>query len=414
MNIFNFTKSERAWVLYDVGNSAFVLLVSTIIPIYYKSLTEAAGISDVNSTAFYSYALSISTIIVALLGPILGSIADNKGYKKPLFTMFMMLGVICCAALSIPTEWVLFLAIFILAKVGLSGSIIFYDAMLVDVTTDERMDVLSSNGYAWGYLGSCIPFIISVVIVLFGGDLFGISMGTGMMFAFILNAAWWFLVTLPLLRTYEQTHYVETVEHPVRSSLSRLGKIFKELKQDKKILFFLLAFFFYIDGVYTIIELATTYGSDVGITDTNLLLALLLTQFVAFPFALLFGRLCSKHEPKKLINVCICAYFLIAVYGIFLDTAFDFWVLAVCVGVFQGAIQALSRSYFAKLVPKEKAAEYFGIYDIFGKGASFMGTLLVGVCTQIFNTSRAGVASLSFLFIIGFIFFNMHNKIEAK
>ena len=202
------TKLEKRWILYDVGNSAFVLLTSTIIPIYYKNVAAASGISDADSTAFFGYATSLVTILVAVLGPVLGTLADTKGFKKPVFTFFMMMGVLGCAALALPKTWVAFLAVYVLAKTGLNASLVFYDAMLSDVTTDERMDVVSAQGYAWGYIGSCVPFIISLVFVLCS-ELIGISGGTAMAIAFVLNAAWWLLVTLPLLASYEQKHYVE-------------------------------------------------------------------------------------------------------------------------------------------------------------------------------------------------------------
>lgn len=317
------TKLEKYWVLYDVGNSAFTLLVSTIIPIYFKNMAQNMGVSASDSTAYLSYAISISTVIVAILGPILGAVADNKNHKKPLFTFFMMIGVLGCAALSIPKTWLMFLIIFVIAKVGFSGSLIFYDSMMVDVTTDERMDEVSSHGYAWGYIGSCVPFVISLLLVL-GGDKVGISTPAAMTAAFFLNAAWWGLVTIPLLKNYEQKYYVENQGSVVKESFARLGRSVAELKDNKKVALFLLAFFFHIDGVYTIIEMATSYGKDVGISDANLLMALLLTQVVAFPCAILFGKMTQKFETGKLISVCIIAYFAVAVYALQLDAAWKF------------------------------------------------------------------------------------------
>lgn len=402
------TKLEKYWVLYDVGNSAFTMLVSTIIPIYFKNVASANGISAADSTAYFGYAISISTIIVGILGPILGAVADNKGFKRNLFTCSMMIGVIGCAGMAVPVPWIAFLAIFIIAKVGFNSSLIFYDAMLPDVTTDERMDHVSSYGYAWGYIGSCIPFTISLLLVLFAGKIgMGTAMATGI--AFILNAVWWLVVTFPLLKNYKQIYFIEG-KAPVADSFRRLGKIFSELKQNKKILFFLIAFFFYIDGVFTIIGMATSYGKDVGITDSNLLLALLLTQIVAFPCSILFGKMAGKVEAKRLISVCIIAYFFITIFALQLDKAWEFWFLAVVVAVFQGGIQALSRSYYAKIIPKEKSSEYFGIYDIFGKGASFMGTTLMGISTQLSGSSRTGVGVISLMFLVGFFVFRAHGK----
>lgn len=404
------TKLEKYWILYDVGNSAFIMLVSTIIPIYFNAMADAAGLSEVDYLAYWGYAASVSTLIVAVIGPVFGTIADTKGYKKPIFTISMMVGVLGCAALAVPKSWVVFLAVFVVAKVGYSASLIFYDAMLSDVTTLERMDEVSSQGYAWGYIGSCIPFIISLVLVLCNEKI-GISVTTAMMIAFFLNAAWWLGVTIPLLKNYEQTHYVEKQEHPIRLSFARLGHSMRELKEHKKILFFLCAFFFYIDGVYTIIEMATAYGSALGLDSNSLLVALLVTQIVAFPFALIFGKAAKKYETGKLIQLCIMAYTGIALFAIQLDRQWEFWVLAVCVGMFQGAIQALSRSYFAKIIPPEKSGEFFGIFDICGKGASFIGTALMGIFAQITGSPNGGVVILSVMFGVGFLLFRKADRL---
>ncbi|NLK65615.1 MAG: MFS transporter [Tissierellia bacterium] len=406
------TKLERSWILYDVGNSAFIMLISTIIPIYFKNIAAMDGVSPADSTAYWGYAMSASTLIVAVLGPILGALADTKGYKKPLFTLFLMFGVLGCAALSLPVSWIVFLTIFVFSRVGISGSFIFYDAMLPDVTSDDRMDLLSSHGYAWGYIGSCIPFTISLLLILFAEKI-GITTAFATGAAFILNALWWFLISLPLLKNYKQLHYIEVDKAPIAMAFKRLGRTFVDIKKHKEIFVFLLAFFFYIDGVHTIIGMATSYGKDVGISDNNLLLALLLTQVVAFPCAIIFGKLSKKYKTADLINVCIIGYFLITLFALQLDKAWEFWFLAVCVAVFQGAIQALSRSYFAKIIPKESSSEYFGFYDIFGKGASFTGTTLMGITTQLTGSSKFGVLIICFMFIIGYVIFKKAAKMQA-
>lgn len=407
------TKLEKYWILYDVGNSAFIMLVSTIIPIYFNYLAGNAGISEVDYLAYWGYAASVATVLVALIGPILGSVADTRNFKKPLFIVTMMIGVLGCAALSFPTSWVIFLAVFVIAKVGYNASLIFYDSMLVDVTTSERMDTVSSHGYAWGYIGSCIPFVISLAFVLMYEKI-GISMKMAMAIAFFLNAAWWLLVTIPLLRNYEQKNYVEMPKHPVRNSFKRLGNTLKDIKKEKNIFLYLLSFFFFIDGVYTIIEMATAYGSALGLDSTGLLLALLVTQIVAFPCALIFSKLSGKYNTASLIKVCIISYTGIALFAIWLDKQWKFWLLAILVGMFQGAIQALSRSYFAKIIPADKSGEYFGIYDICGKGASFMGTTLVGIVAQVTNAANAGVAIISVMFVIGLILFCKAAKLNSR
>lgn len=406
------TKQEIYWILYDVGNSAFVLLIATILPIYFNYLAKLDNIKEVDYLAYWGYGASITTAIVAIIGPILGTIVDNKGYKKPIFTISMMLGVLGCCALSIPKNWIAFLAIFVIAKVGHSASLIFYDSMLVDITSEDRLDMVSSQGYAWGYIGSCIPFVISLIFVLFYENI-GISFNVAMTLALFINGLWWLIVTIPLLKVYQQKHYVENIEHPIKESFSRLINTFKEIKQQKKVFLFLLSFFFYIDGVYTIIDMATAYGSALGLDTQGLLLALLVTQIVAFPFALLFGYLSKKINTNKLLRFCIIAYTGIALFAIQLDKQWEFWVLAVFVGMFQGAIQALSRSYYARIIPSNKSGEFFGIYDICGKGASLLGTTLVGILAQLTGHMNVGIGAISIMFIIGLIVFNKQASIKG-
>ena len=411
MEKIRFTKLEKQWILYDVGNSAFTLLVSTILPIYFNSLAGSAGVSEVDYLAYWGYAASISTLIVAFLGPILGTLADIRNFKKPLFLACVMIGAVACGLLWAPSSWFLFLVVFVIAKVAYNTSLIFYDAMLVDVTTPDRLDRVSSNGYAWGYIGSCIPFVISLVFVLLY-ESFGMTIGTAMTIAFLINGAWWLVMSLPLLKNYKQIHYIEAPEHPLKQSIGRILDTLKDIKGQKHIFMYLLAFFFFIDGVYTIIEMATAYGSALGLDTTGLLLALLLTQIVAFPCALIFSRLSAKHETGKLLKICILAYIGIGLFAIQLDKQWEFWFLAFCVGMFQGAIQALARSYFAKIIPAEKSGEYFGIYDICGKGASFMGTFLIGVVAQVTGVANLGVAVIAVLLIVGFFVFCKADKMQ--
>lgn len=399
-----FTKLEKNWILYDVGNSAFTLLVATILPIYFNSLAEGAGVSEVDYLAYWGYAASFSTLIVAFLGPVLGTMADIRNYKKPLFLASVLIGVLGCGLLWMPSSWLGFLVVFVISKVGYSISLIFYDSMLVDVTTPENLDRVSSNGYAWGYIGSCVPFVISLVFVL-SYESFGMSIQTAMIIAFLLNGAWWLVMTLPLLGSYKQIHYTEALKHPFQESIGRIVTTLKDIRGQKHIFMYLLAFFFFIDGVYTIIEMATAYGSALGLDTAGLLLALLLTQLVAFPFALIFSRLSVNYETGKLLKICIAAYIGIALFAIQLDKQWEFWLLAVCVGMFQGAIQALARSYFAKIIPSEKSGEYFGIYDICGKGASFVGTFLIGIVAQATGEASLGVAVIAVLLMVGFVLF---------
>ena len=386
---FRLTSLERNWILYDVGNSAFVLMVATLIPIFFNALAEAGGLSSVEYLAYWGYASSAVTVITAVLSPILGTVADTKGFKKPIFILCVFVGIVGCCAMGAASAWLPFLVIFVIAKVGFSGSLVFYDSMLSDVTTPERMDEVSSRGYAWGYIGSCVPFVVCLGLVLGAGSI-GISQMTALNLALLLTAAWWLLTTLPLLKSYKQLYYVEVEKHAVRQSFARIGHTLRHLPEDKQVFWFLLAFFCYIDGVYTIIDMA-----------------LLVTQIVAFPSALIFGRLSNKYPSAKLIPVCIAAYAGIAVFAFFLTQQWQFWVLAVIVGMFQGGVQALSRSHFAKIIPPEKSGEYFGLFDICGKGASFLGTMIVSVGSQLTGSANVGVGSLIVLFIVGFVLFRV-------
>ena len=401
---FKLNDMEKKWILYDVGNSAFTLLIATIMPIYFNYLADQAGISEVNYLAYWGYATSVATIIVAVLGPVLGFASDTKGRRKKIFLVSLLIGALGCVFLGFTQSWIWFLLLFVIAKSAYSLSLVVYDSMLPDVTTDDRADQVSAQGYAWGYIGSCIPFILSLMLVLFY-DKIGLTMKTAMGISFLLVAVWWIVMSLPLLKNYRQKHYQSVASgNNLAASFRRLKGVFSELKNNRKILFFLIAFFFYIDGVYTIIDMATAYGTALGLDSTGLLLALLVTQIVAFPAALIFGRLAGKVSASRLITVSIGAYFLIALYGIILKEQYQFWILAVVVGIFQGAIQSMSRSYFVKIIPADKSGEYFGIYDICGKGAAFAGTMVVSLISQLSGSVNLGVGALSVMFLIGIFF----------
>lgn len=407
------TKKELSWVLYDVGNSAFTLLVCTLLPIYYNSLADSSGVAGTDSMAWWGYAASISTLLVAFIGPVFGTFSDQKGMRRKVFTAFVLIGFVGCVALIIPNSWTAFLVIFIIAKTGYSASLVVYDSMLTDITTTERMDSVSSKGYAWGYIGSCVPFVMSLAVVLLQAKI-GISMRTAIGIALGINGGWWLLFTLPLLFHYEQINYVERTGNQIKETFRQLGDTLKEIREYKKIFMFLLAFFFYIDGVYTIIDMATVFGETLGLETTGLLLALLFTQVVAFPCALIFGKLSDTVDNGKLIRICIVAYFGVALFAIQMNEQWEFWLLAGVVGMFQGAIQALSRSYFAKIIPADKSGEFFGIFDICGKGAAFMGTALVSFVTQITGSANLGVGALACMFFIGILIFMQADRKDLQ
>ena len=421
---FKLTPLEKNWILYDIGNSAFTLLVSTLIPIYFNSLASSAGVDENMYLSYWGYAGSLSTILVAFIAPICGTLSDRR-FKKPIFLLTVILGCVACACLGVTTHWLAFLGIFILAKIGFNSSIVFYDSMLPEVTTEERMDNISSMGYAYGYIGSVIPFVLCLVLVLFGGS-FGLSMGNAMVIAFLITAAWWALFTAPLMKSYRQTAYIEKKGTALGDTFRQLFETFKAAKKEKHVFVYLISFFFFINGVYTIIDMATAYGSALGLDSTGLLLALLLTQIVAFPCAIIFGKLSAKHDTGMLIKICIICYTAITLFGMFLVSLWQFWMLAVLVGMFQGGVQALSRSYLGKIIPPERSGEFYGLMDICGKGASFVGTTLVAVVSQAtagvklsilgitLQNENLAVGSLIVLFIIGFFLFCKADKLNRE
>ena len=361
-------------------------------------------------------------ILVVIIAPICGTLSDRR-FKKPIFLLTVILGCIACACLGVTTHWLAFLGIFILAKIGFHSSIVFYDSMLPEVTTEEKMDNVSSMGYAYGYIGSVIPFVLCLVLVLFG-ESFGLSMGKAMVVAFLITAAWWAVFTLPLMKSYRQTAYIEKKGTALGDTFRQIASTFREAKKEKHVFVYLISFFFFINGVYTIIDMATAYGSALGLDSTGLLLALLLTQIVAFPCAIIFGKLSAKYDTGLLIKISIVCYTVITLFGMFLVTLWQFWVLAVLVGMFQGGIQAMSRSYLGKIIKPERSGEFYGLMDICGKGASFVGTTLVAVVSQAtagveFNilgitlqNENLAVGSLIILFIIGFFLFCKADKLN--
>lgn len=400
-----FTKEESSWIRYDWASSAYSIIISTaVFPLFYKATATKAGVSLANSTAYLGYTIAIATFILALIGPILGTIADYKGMKKRFFTIFFIMGVSFTALLAfVPSDnWLLMLIVYTVAVLGSTGSNVFYDAFIVDVTTDERMDRVSARGYGMGYIGSTIPFIISIAIIILAQmKVLPISTTLASQTAFIITALWWGLFSIPMFKHVRQKHYIDREPRLVLNSFRRLGKTLKEIRKYRSLFLFLLAYFFYIDGVGTIITMSTAYGTDLGISSTNLLIILFATQVVAWPFAILFGRLSERFTGKRMLFVGISIYIIVCIYAYFLETTIDFWILAMLVATSQGGIQALSRSYFAKLVPKANANEFFGFYNIFGKFASIMGPLLVGATAQLTGKSSMGVFSLIVLFIIG-------------
>ncbi|WP_271853421.1 MFS transporter [Planococcus maritimus] len=402
-----FTKPEKSWALYDWGSSAYSIIITTaVFPLFYKAAATDAGVELADSTAYLSYTIAIFTFILAMLGPLLGTIADYEGMKKKFFTVFFLLGTISTAMLAFVPEgqWLWLLICYVFAALGATGANLFYDAFIVDITTEKRMNRVSAFGYGLGYIGSTIPFALAILIILLAqNEVLPLSVTNASRLAFLITAAWWIVFSIPLFRHVKQKHFIKREASPVVQSFRRLNKTIREIRQYRALFLFLIAYFFYIDGVGTIISLSTAYGTDLGLSATSLLIVLFATQVVAAPFAILYGKLSDRFTGKKMLYVGICVYIIVCVYAVFIETIVDFWILAMLVATSQGGIQALSRSYFGKLVPKQNANEFFGFYNIFGKFAAITGPLLVGVTSQLTGNSSLGVLSLVVLFIIGLV-----------
>ena len=416
-----FTKQEKSWILYDVANSAYVMLATALLSLYFKYLSPSDNLSSV-----WGFTNVIVTIIAVFLCPILGTYADFSK-KKSIFMTFALIGIISCGVLSLfsfiskfAIAGILFLVVYIIAEVGFASANVFYDSMLNDITTDENMHRVSANGFAWGYICSCIPFAFCLLAYVLGTMVPGLEWFEGYAFTIgcLITAAWWLFFTLPLVKNYEQKNFMPRPEKPIKETFHRLGSIFAEFKKNKKALLFLIAFFFYIDGVHTIIKMATALGTDLGFDQVKLVIMLFVTQFVAFPCALIFGKLASKVSCDKLLLVAISAYTAIGVFTVFLTYEWQCWILVVSVGMFQGGVQAMSRSYFTKLIPADKTGEFFGIYDIFGKSAAILGLGLTGLLGLFYPLSQSNGFNISLLplpvlFAIGLIIFIISMKTPA-
>ena len=407
MSMTKYTKLERNWVMYDVGNSALVLLNTSIVPIYFNAINTGASAAELVSA--WANAQTVASLVVALLMPVLGSLADYAGNKIKFFIGFFLTGLVLCFAQAIPMGALPFLVAYVVCTIGLNSSMTFYDAMLTDVTTDERMDMVSSSGYAWGYVGSTIPFIVCLALIFGGPALLGLDTMLCTRLSFVITGAWWLAFTVPLIRTYRQRFGKErgkgeTLGKICANTFSGLAKTMRSIAKDRTLIVYMLAFFFYVDGVHTVISMATSYGAALGIDSTQLVLALLVTQFVAFPSAIAYGKLAGRFGTLRMIIAAVVAYCGIVLFAAFaLKTATEFWILAILVGLFQGGIQALSRSYFGKLVPKERSNEYYGFFDIFGRYASVMGTFLVSVITAATGSANLGVLSIGILLVVGLV-----------
>ncbi len=391
------------------------MLITAFVPLYFKTLlgTDSSGEELV---VFWANAQTATSLIVAILVPILGPFADYPGKKVKFFNLFFIIGVIGCIVLGFITKVSWFLVVYVLMAIGLNASLVFYDAMLVDVTDESRMDTVSSAGYAWGYIGSVVPFVLSMLVFMFP-QYIGLPEDFSHRMPFVITGIWWLIFTIPLERTYEQKHAKDISEISVKNTLRDLWKTLTSIAkgEDRRIFFFLLAYFFYIDGVHTVITMAATYGVILAIPDKQLLLAFLWTQFVAFPSALLYGKFANKAGTLRMIRIGVAGYFGAVFFAAFwLKNSAGFFFLATLIGIFQGGVQGLSRSYFGRIIPKERSNEYFGFYDIFGKAAAVLGTLMVAIITALTNEASYGVLSIAILLFIGFVLLLKVQNIDKK
>jgi len=413
-------KDETSWIIYDVANSAYVLIIVTIImPIFFKEYA-ASGLTGPESTALWGYANSAAALIVALASPIMGTIADYKGNKMKMFLPFFITGIVSTFLLATVGHggWMSCLLIYMVSKIAWSGTLVFYDAFLIDVSDEKDMDKVSSRGYAWGYIGSVIPFLTVIILVFY-------AKGTPYQYTsykigFMITALWWLFFSIPMIKNVKQKFFIPPDLSPIKASFKRLISSMKEIKKNKQIFLFLLAYFFYIDGVDTIITMSVAYGIDAGLGTALMLGAFLMIQVLAFPFSILYGKLSEIFSAGKMIQTGIFIYVLITVISFFLPgiesyngKKIVFCLLCFMVATSMGGIQALSRSYYAKIIPPERSAEFFGLYNIFGKFAAIMGPFMMGFATDISKNSRYGILCIIFLFAAGWILFRKTERVNS-
>jgi len=413
----SFSKLERSWILYDIANSAYILTIITVLfPIYYQTI--AANID--NRTQIFAFVTAGIALTDAILAPIIGSLSDYRGNKKKFFKIFLTLGILGGLFLAVPgLSPLALIVVFIISSIGYNMSNVVYDAFLVDVTDESRMDKVSSAGYAWGYIGSMIPFAIAILpyALVTLGFLNESFEQLSVSFAFIVAIIWWYVFSQPILKDVNQVYELEHEKKPILRSYQRLFRTFKDIKKYKTIFIFMLAYLFYIDVVNTVIRLATTLGSDLGVGVTTLLGVVVLVQVVAFPSAIIYGKLASKYGGKIMIlwGILVYAITIGITYFITEETTYLMWIVGLLVGTAQGGIQSISRSYFAKMLPAEKSNEFFGFFSVFGKFSGIISPFLLGLVINSWGTNQAVLILYGPLAIGTLLFFFVNpNKSLAK
>jgi len=399
-------KAIWAWTMYDWANSAFVTtIMAAVLPVYYSSVAAATLPANI-ATAYWGYTTSLAALLAAVISPILGAMADFRGSKKSFLTIFMVIGVAATALMYFIStgDWLLASLLFIFGQIGFAGSLVYYDALLPHVATDKEIDMVSSRGYAMGYIGGGILLAVNLAMIMLAPENL-----TGLMtrLSFLTVAVWWFIFTLPLLKyVSEPKRRILAGEEnfkPLQAALSRLSNTFKEIRKYKELSKFLIAFWVYSNGIGTIILMATIYGAEIGIGQTTLIGTLLMVQFLAAPFAIFFGWLPKKIGTKPSIYIALGIYCIIAIAGYFLQHEWQFWALGAGVATVQGGSQALSRSLFGRMMPKSKSAEFYSFFSVFEKFSTILGPALFGVVSQIMGESRLSIVSLLIFFVVGIL-----------
>ncbi len=404
----------RSWAMYDWANSAFATTVmAAVLPIYYL---QVAGntLPGVVAAAYWAYTAATALAIIALISPVLGAMADYMGAKKRFLAGFMLLGVVATFGLAFvgPGQWVRASTLYIFGNIGFTGSIVFYDSLLPHIASDREMDRVTTGGWAMGYVGGGLLLVLNAVM-LTHPELFGLAdAAAASRAAFATVAAWWLLFSIPVLRNVpEPPRRVEPGEvgragarpNPVRIGFRRLTETVGELRQYRQLALLLVAFFFYSDGIGTIIKMATAYGSQIGLPNGALIGALLLVQFVGVPFTFAFGALADRIGTKNGIILALAVYTGISIFGYFVTKTWHFFALAFAVGMVQGGAQSLSRGLFASMIPRAKSSEFFAFFSVFDKMAGILGPVIWGVATQLTGSSRVGILSIIGLFIVGIV-----------
>ena len=407
-----------SWAFYDWANSAYsTTVMAGFFPLFFKEYW-ADPHNPSQSTFYLGMANSIASMVVAALAPLLGSVADQGSIKKKFLTFFAFLGVIMTGGLWMVAQgnWQMAVLFYVIATIGFASGNVFYDALLPGLASEERVDAVSSLGFGLGYLGGGLLFLVNVFMYL-KPEIFGIPDGaTAIKLSFLSVAVWWAVFTIPLILFVPEPKNYENIDfnNAIRMGWVQLVQTFKEIRNMKVVGTFLLAYWFYIDGVDTIIRMAVDYGMSLNFPGESLIIALLIVQFVAFPAALIYGWLASKIGAKTGIMVGIIAYSFITLLGYFMTEAWHFYVLAILIGLFMGGIQALSRSLYTRIIPPDKSAEFFGFYNMLGKFAAIIGPALMGTIALVTGSARLSILSILLLFILGAFFLNKVDIKEGK